>query len=109
MRTAREWKVPPRVILRGTDPGEWSHADRVLAVALVIADQLRCSGCGQPKHESWNPDSDGWYEHREAMCNGCAALERAADGDRKHHPERKRWVVDTRPLEVELKPWQIPN
>lgn len=96
--------MPPLTILRGGDP-VWTFTDRILAVASMVAEQARCVGCGQPKSEAWNPDSEGWYEHREAYCHGCAALERASDGDRKAHPERKRWVVDTRPPELELKPW----
>lgn len=74
-------------------------------MAHVLAEKARCPGCGQPKHEAWNPDSEGWYEGREASCQGCAEIQRKADGEREPHPERKRWVIDTRPPEVELKPW----
>lgn len=77
-------------------------------MAHTYAEDMICPGCGQPKEEAWNPDSEGWYEHREATCQGCAALQRAADGEREHRPERKRWVVDTRPPDVELRPW-IPG
>lgn len=77
----------------------------MLAVASVLADDMSCPGCGQPKHEAWNPDSAGWYEIREAECQGCAALERAAEADKKVRAERKRWAVDVRPPEVELAPW----
>lgn len=96
--------MPPRLILRGVDE-PWSFTDRVLAVASVIADGLLCPGCGQPKHESWNPDSQGWYEVKEATCQGCAAVEQRRDLDDKFEPETKRWVVDTRPADVELRPW----
>jgi len=106
IRTARAWGVPPGVILRPEHPGTWTTTDRILAVASVIADDMRCPGCGQPKSEAWNPDSEGWYETRQATCNGCAVIQRAADGEREHHPERKRWVQDARPAEVELKPWR---
>src|SRR5690606_22024391 len=85
-RAAREWGVPPRVILRGGEPA-WTFTDRVLAAASVIADDMRCPGCGHPKHEAWNPDSEGWYVAREADCQGCAALQRAADGEREPRPE----------------------
>lgn len=93
------------MILRGADP-VWTFTDRVLAAASVIADDMRCPGCGHPKHEAWNPDSEGWYVAREADCQGCAALQRAADGEREPRPERKRWVVDERPADVELRPWE---
>lgn len=105
MEAAAKWGVPPGVILRPGHPGTWTTTDRILAVAHVIAQRARCPGCGQPKAEAWNPDSDGWYEVREASCNGCAAIQRATDGEREHHPQRKRWAVDTRPATVELKPW----
>lgn len=56
-----------------------------------------CSGCGQPKHEAWNPDAEGYYETREAECWGCVALaqdeKRNKDGERRH--ERKVWVTET--------------
>jgi hypothetical protein len=102
VRAAREWGVPPLTILRGASP-EWTWADRVLAVAAMLADDMRCGGCGQPKSEAWNPDSEGWYEGRQATCQGCAALARGAE--EKYEPERKRWVEDTRPVSVELRPW----
>ena len=91
-------------MLRGDDTG-WTFTDRVLAVAAMLADDLRCPGCGHPKHEAWNPDSTGWYEIREAECQGCAAIELAAEGDKKPRAELKRWVQDVRPPEVELRPW----
>lgn len=84
----------------------WTFTDRVLAAAQVLSEDMRCPGCGQPKHEAWNPDSAGWYAPREATCEGCAVLERQAASDKKPHPERKRWVVDERPADVELMAWQ---
>lgn len=97
--------MPPGVILRQDHPGTWTYTDRVLAVGWVWAQRSRCPGCGQPKAEAWNPDSDGWYEGHEADCNGCAAIQRLADGEKHPRPDRKRWAVDTRPTSVELKPW----
>jgi hypothetical protein len=92
------------VLLRGAEP-EWTFVDRVLAVAAVLADELRCPGCGQPKHQSWNPDSEGYYETHEATCQGCAELQRASESDKEYHPERKRWLVDTKPSDVQLRAW----
>lgn len=80
--------------------------DRVLAVAHVLAGEMLCPDCGQPKHEAFNPDSEGWYEARDATCAGCAALaadsDAHKDGDR---PGRKAWTVDTRPADLPLMPW----
>lgn len=69
----------------------------------MLADELRCPGCGHLKSEAWNPDSAGWYEVKHATCEGCAAIERDRDDD--HNPEDKRWVVDTRPPDKPLKEW----
>lgn len=88
------------------ESGGWTFTDRVLATALILSEDMRCPGCGMPKHEAWNPDSEGWYEHREATCNGCSALQRASDGERAPKPDRKQWAVDTRPADVPLKPWR---
>jgi len=88
------------------NPKVWTFVDRVLAVASMLAEQLRCPGCGQPRHEAWNPDSEGWYEVREQTCQGCAAIEQKRESDgNDYHPDVKRWVVDMRPAEVPLKPW----
>lgn len=80
--------------------------DRTLAIAHTLTADLLCSGCGQPKHEAYNPDSEGWYEVRDATCNGCAAAAKDADRhkDAVDH-ERKVWIVDSRPADVKLKPW----
>lgn len=93
------------MILRGSEL-TWTFADRVLAVASVLSDDLRCPGCGQPKHEAWNPDSEGWYEVKEATCQGCAELERKRESDGSaYHPDVKRWVMDTRPPDQRLREW----
>jgi len=91
-------------LLRGAEPS-WTFVDRVLAVAAVIADDLRCPGCGQPKHESWNPDSEGYYEAHDAVCQGCAKLHRANEGEKEYRPEKKTWLIDTRPKDQPLRPW----
>lgn len=98
--------MPPLTILRGTPP-QWTFADQVLAMATTLAEEMRCAGCGMPKHESYNPDSEGHYEPREATCNGCAALRRASEGEREHRPEVKRWVKDVRPIDEPLRPWKV--
>lgn len=94
------------MILRGAPGGEWSFTDRCLAVASMLAEELRCPDCGQPRHESWNPDSEGWYEVKEATCQGCAEVQRRrASDDGDYRPELKRWLVDTRPPDEPLKAW----
>jgi MinD superfamily P-loop ATPase len=100
--------VPPLTILRG-GTGEWTHTDRVLAVAHVLAQNMLCETCGQPKHEALNPDSDGYYEVREALCQGCAAIDRDREknaDDTRDRMERKLAVIDTRPPDEPLRPFQ---
>jgi hypothetical protein len=80
----------------------------VLAIAHTLTADLICSGCGHPKHEAYNPDSDAWYTVRDAECNGCRAVAKDADIHKDPQPERKVWVVDERPPNVKLRPWK-PN
>lgn len=74
-------------------------------MAFVLSEDMRCAGCGQPKHEAWNPDSEGYYEFHDAICQGCAELHRANEGEREHRPERKVFLLDTRPKDQPLRPW----
>lgn len=78
--------------------------DSILAHAHTLAEQMVCPGCGQPKHEAYNPDSEGWYVVDDVICQGCAAVSRDADIHKDHQTERKVWVVDERPPDVKLKP-----
>lgn len=79
-------------------------------VAYAMMPDLLCSGCGQPKHEALNPDSDAWYETREEVCNGCRAIDKSQDESRNstHSLATKTFVVDTRPPDQPLQPWR-PN
>lgn len=81
--------------------------DSILSLAHTLTEDMRCPGCGMPKHEAYNPDSAGWYEVRDTTCNGCAAVSKDADRhkDSDHDPARKVWVVDERPPDMKLKPW----
>jgi hypothetical protein len=106
VRAAQAWGVRPLVVLRGEVGARWTDVDRVLAVAHVLTGDMLCPGCGQPKHESWNPDSEGWYEVRDAVCAGCSAVAADAGAHKdKKQPGRHTWMVDTRPSDVPLRPW----
>ena len=78
-----------------------------MALAHTLTEDMRCPGCGMPKHEAYNPDSAGWYAIRDTTCNGCVAVAKDAERDKDKPPDhsRKVWVVDERPPHVKLKPW----
>lgn len=93
-------------MLRGQSGKKWTVADRILAVAYALSKDLLCPGCGQPKHEAWNPDSEGWFEVKEAVCQACAELDRDSQKHRdSHDPARKVWTVNARPADEPLRPW----
>lgn len=51
---------------------------------LAVEDET-CSGCGQPRHESFSPDSQDGYEARKLKCFACEARDQAShqyEGDR---------------------------
>lgn len=106
MRTAKEWGVRPLTILRGETGREWTRVDAILATAHTYAQDLLCRDCGQPIHEAYNPDSEGWYVVKDSTCNGCLAVARDGDIHKDHQIERKIHVVDERPPDQPLAPWR---
>jgi predicted Fe-S protein YdhL (DUF1289 family) len=84
-------------MLRGEPrDGPWSRLDSILAAAHTLSKDLLCSGCGQPRHEAWNPDSEGYYELREEYCQGCAELERdeKLHKDAESRRDRHVWITE---------------
>lgn len=67
----------------GTRLKAWGDVDRLLAVALTKYEASLCDGCGQPLHESMDPQHDrdnragpAFYEAPEPVrCHACTALE----------------------------------
>jgi hypothetical protein len=70
-----------------------------------MGQDLLCRDCGQPKHESYNPDSEGWYSVHDETCNACTALRLDMDANEKAPLERKVFVHDDRPPDKPLRPW----
>lgn len=101
--------MPPLTILRGRKGKRFTYVDRVLAIAHVMAENMLCPDCGQPKHEAYNPDSEGWYATKDETCNGCLALSQdsKAHKDGEYQPERKVHVIDERPPDVALQPYRF--
>jgi hypothetical protein len=98
------------VVLRGAKGKKFTRVDRILMVAYAMMPDLVCPGCGQPKHEALNPDSDAWYETRHETCHGCKAidLDQKNTKDSDHTLADKTFVIDTRPPDEPLRPW-TPN
>lgn len=67
---------------------------------MQVNEELTCSGCGQYVDESHDERSEGWYETREPVCQGCAELERQRrrGGDEKRDGS-KTHVIDVRRTE----------
>ncbi len=53
----------------------WSDEDRGWALALLAEESDACSGCGQPRSESWSEDSEGRYTARVQVCQACLVAE----------------------------------
>lgn len=95
------------MVLRGAKGKKFTRVDRILMVAYAMMPDLICSGCGQPKHDTLNPDSEGWYDLREEHCNGCVELDKdhKANEGKDIDQARKVYLVDTRPPDQPLRPW----
>lgn len=70
----------------------YTEEDRALVLALRHYDASLCDGCGQPKHEAWHSEMDGFYEGEMYVCHACTAIR----GDGGPVPGGGR-VVNTRP------------
>lgn len=87
----------PISTLRGR-PCEWTPVDRALAIALQLHDESVCSSCGQYADEAYDERSEGWYETRQVVCQGCGAIERhrRTAADDKERDGAKTYVIDVR-------------
>lgn len=75
MKTAKEWKLPPRQIVYGK-PVEWGRVDTKLSMALVILDQETCKDCGTVSWHGHSSDNRIVFKHDVTHCYGCAEMER---------------------------------
>ena len=59
-------------------PGDeaWTEDDVELALAWKVVTGENCAGCGQPRVESFDPDSE--YDTTLLHCHACAAREERA-------------------------------
>lgn len=72
--------------------GDWSEADRLLAVAKSLDEQDKCPcGCGFYRDESIGEDNEGWFDRRATVCWARAAMDRR--GDEKAPPGELVYAV----------------
>lgn len=66
-------------------PGEpaWTEDDLEYVLEWQRMQDALCSGCGQPRDESFDPDYADAYEPKVLRCHACATAGRAADLSRK--------------------------
>lgn len=62
-----------------TEDPEWTDDDLEWALAWRDDDRSRCSGCGQPKSESFAKGNDNAYEATALACHACATSSREAE------------------------------
>lgn len=70
----------PRSIVLGRPlpaPGEplWLDEDTELALQYLAELKLKCSGCGNPRDESMDPDLAHVWASGSAVCYACAELD----------------------------------
>lgn len=82
---------PDRVTSTVTSP-PFTPEDRALLAGYAVYEQTLCPGCGQPRHEAWHSDMDGYYETQLIVCHACTAKR---DDDEK---TRYQLVWSTRDL-----------
>lgn len=61
----------------------WSVRDRGLAEALTELEDRVCRDCGQKRELAWNPDTNGWWDVHDVVCEACAALDEERDVKKK--------------------------
>lgn len=57
----------------------WLPADRDAAVAWQQEQARLCSGCGNPKRETYDPVNEFAYEAVVLQCHACATRDRKLD------------------------------
>jgi hypothetical protein len=69
-----------------------------LAYASYQASLCPC-GCGYPRHQSWDPERDGWYEPETITCYALAARQQWEAEHSEQEFGRLVGVVDTYPAD----------
>lgn len=84
------------MLLGDDDPknSSWGERrNRLLATALTILEAQICSGCGQPLHESTDPDGPD-YSIEDYECRGCKLVDESETG--KSDAPGVKWYIDVK-------------
>jgi predicted RNA-binding Zn-ribbon protein involved in translation (DUF1610 family) len=57
----------------------WQPEDTLAVLAYLREEDLECPGCGLPREETMDRESDGRYRGHPIRCHACAARERTRD------------------------------
>ena len=89
VKTARSWGVPPRVMVFGGSPGEWSAEDALLANALTVLENETCNRCGTPVWWGYSTDNEIQFKIGHETCHACVELEKRQSEDSKNKTARR--------------------
>lgn len=76
VKTARDWKLPPRAFVFGDHETGWTEADTLLAMALTVLETETCKNCGTPAWWGHSTDNTVQFRTKSAHCYGCEELEK---------------------------------
>lgn len=62
-----------------TFDAEWTEDDVQHALTWAQEDAVRCSGCGFPRDETFDPDRANLYDAEPLVCHACMAKDRAVN------------------------------
>lgn len=91
-----------RVVRPGTPT--WTQSDTALALALQRIEATKCSGCGQDRRASMNPDQEFSWRVEPLRCHACATRDRAAAAHAKQDGSSTAgllWAVTRKEQEVD--------
>lgn len=90
IRTAKEWQLPPTVVLRHEgNVNVWREQDFLLATALQILDAETCKSCGTPAWLGHSTNNHIQFDIEEATCYGCLELGKAQEERNKAKKSNK--------------------
>ena len=77
-------------MLGSTSDPKWTAEDRLLAQAWSLDRAAKCRGCGMYLDETVGVD--GWHHVKQITCDGCRALDKHQEEQKKREPGVKDYV-----------------